>query len=147
MTATVRPRTLSALGRLKEAREELLRAVQLDPAPTEPYLGLATVEGRLGRLADARAHVDAFRQRSPEDPAGRELTRTLDELHVLAVRQGRGFAGGAGDDEVLGAFANVKVDDSREVAIVDAAVGVHRRDDRNHAAGQHREPRSEKGRR
>src|SRR5260221_14725698 len=65
------------LERLKDAREELQRAVELNPGLTEPYYGLAAVERRQGRLADARRHVETFLSRAPDDDAGRDLRATL----------------------------------------------------------------------
>ncbi len=69
----LRGRCFSRLERLGDAREEFQRATQLDPDLTEPYYGLAIVESRQGRLADARRHIESFLQRSPNDEAAAEL--------------------------------------------------------------------------
>ncbi len=73
----LRGRCLSRLERLEEAREELRRALELNAALTEPYYGLAAVESRQGRLADARRHVETFLQRSPGDALVSELHASI----------------------------------------------------------------------
>ena len=69
----------------------------------------------------------------------RKLARLLEQLDVLAMIERRGFAGGARDDEHLGARA--RRGNRRRFAkspVVDRAVCIHRRHHRHHAAGQHR---------
>jgi len=73
----LRGRCFSRLERLSDAREELRRAIELNPDLTEPYYGLAVVESRQGRLAYARRHVGTFLRRSPNDEAASELHASI----------------------------------------------------------------------
>jgi tetratricopeptide (TPR) repeat protein len=69
----LRGRCFSRLDRWSDAREELRRALELDPALLEPYYGLALAESRQGRLADARRHVETFLKRAANDVTALEL--------------------------------------------------------------------------
>jgi tetratricopeptide (TPR) repeat protein len=53
-------RCLFRLKKYNEAREDLRRALSLNPDLTEPHLLLAAIESRRGRLVDARQHIEAF---------------------------------------------------------------------------------------
>lgn len=65
-------RCYSHLQKLKEAREEMQRALELNPELNEPYVGLAVIELRQGRLADARRHMETYLQRERGDEAAKE---------------------------------------------------------------------------
>ena len=65
------------------------------------------------------------------------LDRDADELLVLVDVDRRRFAGGADDDDAVGAFGDVPVDQLPKRGEVERAVLVHRRDDRDQAAGDH----------
>ena len=60
--------------------------------------------------------------------------RDADDLAVLLDVDRRRFAGGADDADAVGAFGDVPVDQPAQGGIVDAAVVVHRRDQRDDAA-------------
>ena len=62
------------------------------------------------------------------------LDRDADDLAVLLDDDGRRFAGGADDADAVGAFGDVPVDQAAQGGVVDAAVFVHRRDERDDAA-------------
>jgi len=73
----LRGRCFSRLQKLEEAREEFRRALELNSDLTEPYYGLAAAERHLGRLAEARRHVETFLQRAPDKEAAKELRAAL----------------------------------------------------------------------
>ena len=69
------------------------------------------------------------------DPAGRVLDRDPDHLAMLLDAHRRRFAGGADDADALRALGDVPVDEATQRVEIDAAVFVHRRDERDDAAG------------
>lgn len=71
----LRGRTYLLMHKFSQAREELLRAVQLDPSLTDAYYSLAASEAELGRFANARQHIEAFLQKTsaPRQQEGLEI--------------------------------------------------------------------------
>ncbi len=53
---------LRRLGRLDEAREQMLRSLDLDPHQTPPYNSLAQIAAQMGQPAEARFFARAIRQ-------------------------------------------------------------------------------------
>ncbi|OLD61844.1 MAG: hypothetical protein AUI53_04000 [Acidobacteria bacterium 13_1_40CM_2_60_7] len=66
-------RCFSRLEKPKEARQEFRRALELNPNLAEPDYGLAVMELRQGRLAEARHHIERFLQRAPGDESAKEV--------------------------------------------------------------------------
>ena len=63
------------------------------------------------------------------------LDGDADDLAMLVDRDGRRFAGRADDADALRAFGDLPVDQATQRGEVDAAVVLHRRDERDDAAG------------
>ena len=63
--------------------------------------------------------------------------RDMDQFLVLVEADGGRFAGGADDDDAVGALGDVPVDQGLEARDVETAVFEHRGDDRDQAAGDH----------
>ena len=70
------------------------------------------------------------------DAPFRVLDRYLDQLMMFVEIDRRRFAGGADDDDAIGAFRYVPVDQFAKGVEIEAAVVVHRRNDCDHAAGK-----------
>ncbi len=66
-------RCLSRLEKLPEARQEFRHTLELNPSLSEPYLGLATIELRQGRFAEARQHIETFLERGEASATAKEL--------------------------------------------------------------------------
>ena len=69
-------------------------------------------------------------------PPGRLLHRHADDLAMLGHVHGRRLAGGADHADAVGALGHVPVDQPAQRVVVDAAVLVHGRDERDDAAAQ-----------
>ena len=68
---------LLVLGRHEEAARELAEAVRLDPRNPDSLSHLAYCEVKLGRVADARAHVQAALSLNPDDALAKQLAGAL----------------------------------------------------------------------
>ena len=90
----------------------------------------------IGRQLDGLGRGVAAGTRNDGDALVGLLDRHADQLTVLFHRHGRRFAAGADDHDAVGAFGDVPVDEPPQRGIVDAAVFVHRRDERDDAASQ-----------
>ncbi len=66
-------RCLFQLKKANDARQQMHRALELDPKLTEPHYALAAVEAEQGRFAEARQHIQVFLQAERESEAAREL--------------------------------------------------------------------------
>ncbi len=66
-------RCFLGMEKLKEARDEMRRALELNPELSEPHLALGVVESRQGRPGDARRHIGIYLQRAPRTVAAQEL--------------------------------------------------------------------------
>ena len=92
-------------------------------------LGVAgQLDGFLGRVGAAAGHHG--------HAARRLFDRDADDLAMLLDVHGGRFARGADDAQAVRAFGNVPVDEPPQRGVVDAAVFVHRRDERDDAASQ-----------
>jgi tetratricopeptide (TPR) repeat protein/4-amino-4-deoxy-L-arabinose transferase-like glycosyltransferase len=68
---------LLVLGRYEEAARELAEAARLDPRNADSLSHLAYCELKLGRLADAAAHVSAALALNPNDPVARQVAAAV----------------------------------------------------------------------
>jgi tetratricopeptide (TPR) repeat protein len=68
---------LVILGRFDDAARELSEAVRLDPRDPDSLSHLAYSEAKLGRMADARAHVEAALAIDPSNQLARQLMALL----------------------------------------------------------------------
>ena len=69
---------LLALGRLDEAEAALRRVTRETPAYADAWVGLARIEQRRGKLADARALMEEASRRGPDNPDVVALRRALE---------------------------------------------------------------------
>ncbi|MNT33319.1 hypothetical protein D3C72_1692410 [compost metagenome] len=89
---------------------------------------LGELDGFLGRVRAAAGHHG--------HAAPGLLDGYADDFAVLFHIDRRRFAGGADHAKAVGAFVNVPVDEPPQGGVVDTAVVVHRRDERDDAACQ-----------
>ena len=76
-------RAARELGRLDEAAQHFLRAMEVEPANVEPLFDLAKLRFRQGRTADAEQLLNRARELRPADPA------TLHNIAETLRTQGR----------------------------------------------------------
>ena len=76
-------RAARELGRLDEAAQHFLRAMEVEPANVEPLFDLAKLRFRQGRAADAEQLLNSARDLRPADPA------TLHNIAETLRTQGR----------------------------------------------------------
>ena len=57
------------------------------------------------------------------------LYAVADDVFVFFIRERSGFAGGAADDDGIGALIDLEVNQFGKFCIVDASIRMHRRDD------------------
>jgi Tfp pilus assembly protein PilF len=67
-------------GRLEEARAHWARAISLDPRESGKLLPLASLLGRAGREAEARAYLELFAAAAPPALYARDIERARQYL-------------------------------------------------------------------
>ena len=87
--------------------------------------GVGAVGLRLLRQLDGIGGVVGAGAGHNRHAAGHAAHGVADALGVLVVRQGRGLAGGAADDDGVGMVGDLVVQDAAQLVIVDRAVGQH----------------------
>ena len=98
--------------------------------------GVGAVRLRLTAEPDGVPGIVGAGARNDRNPPGSLFDGVADARGMLLIRHGGGLAGGAADDNGIGAVVDLVVNDAPQLLEIHAAVGTHGGDDRHGGAGK-----------